>query len=173
MKLIPWFAVLLPLFAASCAVPQHEPGASKLTVNFPGWEKYTDIKDYFSPTDKGEQAILDELHRALDYDAGHLVPDGDHLTMTFSDIDLAGDFEPNRGPNWEDVRIVKDIYPPRFAFTWSLTDASGRVINSGQENLTDLDFMQRLTIDTTDRLHYDKAVLNDWMEHKLQGVKAP
>jgi hypothetical protein len=171
MKLASLLAVILPLMALplAAAKPQQS-GASKLTVNFPGWEKYTDIKDAFSATDRGELAILDDLHRALDYDAGYLVPDGDHLTLTFSDIDLAGDFEPGRGPNWEDVRIVKDIYPPRFAFTYSLTDASGRVLLSGKENIVDLDFNQRLSIDTSDPRHYDKDVLRDWMERKLHGI---
>ena len=42
-----------------------------------------------------------------------MVPEGDKLTITFTDIDLAGDFEPWRGPQWDEVRIVKAIYPPR------------------------------------------------------------
>jgi hypothetical protein len=168
MKLAIILAVILPCLTVPFASAKpSQPGASKLTVNFPGWEKYTDIKDAFSATDKGELAILDNLHRALESDAGYLVPDGDHLTMTFSDIDLAGDFEPNRGPNWEDVRIVKDIYPPRFVFTYSLTDATGRVLKSGKENMADLDFTQRLSLDTSDALHYDKAFLREWMESKL------
>ena len=171
MKITTLLAVLLPLAALPVASAKpHEPGASKLAVTFPGWEKYTDIKDYFSPTEKGEQSILDNLRRAMESNAGYLVPDGDHLTVTFSDIDLAGDFEPGRGAEWDDVRIVKDVYPPRFVFSYSLADPSGRVIKSGQENITDLNFTQTLAIDTTDNLHYDKAVLRDWMERKLHGL---
>jgi hypothetical protein len=168
MKLASLLAVILPLITLPFAAAKpHESGAGKLTVNFPGWQKYTDIQDAFQPTDRGELAILDDLHRALEADAGYLVPDGDHLTLTFSNIHLAGAFEPDRGPDWEDVRIVKDIYPPRFAFTYSLTDASGRVLKSGKENIVDLDFTQRLSLDTSDPRHYDKDLLKEWMERTL------
>lgn len=171
MKLTTLLAILLPLVTLRPASAKpHEPGASKLTVNYPGWEKYTDIKDYFNPTDRGEQAILNDLRQAMEYSAGLLVPDGDHLTLTFSDIDLAGDFEPGRGAQFDDIRIVKDIYPPRFVFTYSLIDPAGHVIKSGTENLLDMNFTQTLSIDTTDARHYDKAVLRDWMERKLRHL---
>jgi hypothetical protein len=158
--------VTLPFVAAK----PTQSGASKLTVNFPGWEKYTDIKDEFSPTDQGQLAILDDLHRAMESNAGYLVPDGDHLTITFSDIDLAGDFEPGRGPNFDDIRIVKSIYPPRFAFTYSLTDSSGREIKSGKENLVDMNFDWHVSLDTSDARHYEKDALRAWMERKLHKL---
>ncbi len=157
------------LFLPIASGKPTQSGASKLTVNFPGWEKYTDIKDYYNPTDQGERAILDDLKQALETTAHYRVPDGDHLTLTFSDIDLAGDFEPWHGAQAEDIRIVKDIYPPRFVFTYSLVDATGKVLTAGTEKLTDLAFTQTLSLDTNDSRHYDKAVLRDWMERKLHG----
>ena len=46
--------------------------------------------------------------------ANEVLPAGQTLTVTFTDIDLAGDFEPWRGGQAMDIRIVKDVYPPRM-----------------------------------------------------------
>ena len=34
------------------------------------------------------------------------------LQLTIDDIKLAGSFEPWRGPDAQDIRFLKDIYPP-------------------------------------------------------------
>lgn len=161
---------LTPALAFGAA--NHQPGAEKLQVNFPNWQHYTDIKDSYIETEKGEQGILNELKEALTLDAKYAVPDGDHLTITFSDIDLAGDFEPWRGPQWDDVRVVKDIYPPRFKFTYTLTDGSGKVLKQGPENIVDMAFQMRVTINRDDPLRYEKDILKDWMDRTLRTVQA-
>ena len=69
------------------------------------------------------------------------------------------------------MRIVKDIYPPAFKFTYTVTDASGKVVKNGSENLRDGSFQYRLTIDTSDPLRYEKAVLSDWAHSALRGLK--
>ena len=110
------------------------------------------------------------LEASLQRDAKFYVPDGDHLSLVFTDIHLAGDFEPERGAQWDDVRIVRDLYPPRFVFTYSLTDPSGKVVKSGKENLTDINFQNHISIDRDDPLHYEKDMLNTWMERKMHGL---
>jgi len=163
----------LPALLAFCAagtVLAADPAAPKAIVNFDNWQKYTDIKDQYIPTDQGEQSILDELKQAIIQDANQLVHDGVTLTITFQDIDLAGDIEPGRSAQWDQVRIVKDIYPPRFKFTWSLADAAGKVLKQGKEDMTDTSFQMRATIDPSDRLHYEKDILKDWMQGAVHGV---
>jgi hypothetical protein len=92
--------------------------------------------------------------------------------MTFTDIDLAGEFEPQRGPDFNNVRIIKDIYPPRLTFTYKLTDASGAVLKEGQEKLVDLSFQMSATvIDNNDPLHYEKSMLKDWLNNQFKHAK--
>ncbi len=141
----------------------HQPGAAKLTVNFPNWQQYADIKDSYNPTERGQLAVLDQLKRAFEQIATYDVPDGDHLTLTFSDIHLAGDFEPWHGPSWDGVRIVKDMYPPRFKFTYQLSGANGEILKQGSESLVDMNFTMRVTTDRSDPLRYEKEVMRDWM----------
>ena len=68
------------------------------------------------PSETSERGQLEMLRRYLTEVADSYIPDGCKLTMTFTDIDLAGDFEPWRGPQADDIRIIRDIYPPNFKF---------------------------------------------------------
>lgn len=160
-------ALALPLAGWVTSASARESGAQKLTVNFPNWQHYTDIRDQDSPTDQGEMENLNHLKRYLERDAASDVPDGDHLTITFSDIKLAGDFEPQRGGDWDEVRFIKSIWPPRFNFTWELTDSSGRVIRQGSEHIVALDFKDTIVPDASDSLGYEDAILRNWMDEKI------
>ena len=90
--------------------------------------------------------------------------------MTFTDIDLAGDFEPWRGGQWDSVRVVKSISPPAFKFIYTVTDSSGKVVKQGSEHLRDLDFLMRITPDPSDSLRYEKQILDDWLRSNLRDV---
>ena len=69
------------------------------------------------------------------------LPDGQRLSVTITDIRRAGQYEPWHGPRMQDVRVVKDIYPPRMSFEYTLTDASGAVIDQGERKLVDSAFL--------------------------------
>lgn len=144
--------------------------APKTEVIFDHPEKFTDVRDSYVATEKGRDAILDTLRSYLVRNTEHLIPDGDKLTITFTDIDLAGEYEPWRGAQYDDVRIVKDIYPPAFKFTYSVTDPSGKVIRQGSENIRDMNFQMRLTIDPSDPLRFEKDILGEWARSKLAGL---
>ena len=144
---------------------------SRTEVVFDHPENFRDVKDESSPTEKGTAYILSQLREFLEDRATSALPEGYHLKVVFTDIDLAGDFEPWRGPEWSNVRIVKAIYPPAFKFSYTVTDASGKVVREGNEDIRDLSFDTRITPDPSDRLHYEKSILEDWVHSKLQGLK--
>ena len=162
---------LLGLLAAGASPVWAAPAAPRAEVIYDHPEKVTDVKDAFLPTDKGSAAILRDLSTFLVQQADHFVPAGSKLKLTFTDIDLAGDFEPWRGERFDDIRIVKDIYPPHFKFSYTLTDASGRVVRSGREDITDMFFQNRVTLDRLDPLRYEKQILQDWMRRQLHDAK--
>jgi Protein of unknown function (DUF3016) len=143
----------------------------RIEVTFEHPENFTDVKDSNMPTDKGRDAILSRIRSFLVSRTGTLLPAGDALRITFTDIDLAGDFEPWRGAQWDDVRIVKDIYPPAFKFSYVVTEPSGRVVKQGTEDIRDLNFQTRMVLDTSDTLRYEKDILGDWARSTLRGLK--
>lgn len=102
--------------------------------------------------------------------AARQLPDGHHLSVTITDIRRAGQYEPWHGPRMQDVRVVKDIYPPRLSFTYTLTDADGRVIDQGERKLVDSAFMMRSPrLTDSDPLRFEKAMIDDWVHTQFRG----
>jgi hypothetical protein len=158
---------------AACFSLQAAPAAQspRVEVVFDHPDKFTDIKDAYVPSEKGQQAILDQIRDFIVSRASRMVPEGFRFTMTFSDIDLAGEYEPWRGPQWDTVRIIKPVYPPAFRFTYAVTDRAGKVVRQGSEFFRDSGFQFRATLDQSDSLHYEKDALDDWLRSHLGDLK--
>ena len=162
----------LALTSGAAALRGADSGApARVQVTFDHPENYTDVKDRSDPTDEGRDAILDGLRECIVTEAGRHLPPGARLSMIFTDIDLAGDFEPWRGAQYESIRIVRPAYPPAFKFSYTITDAAGQVWKSGKESIRDLNFEQREIMDTSDNLRIEKGVLRDWVRDILKGMK--
>ncbi|MEO6246483.1 MAG: DUF3016 domain-containing protein [Opitutaceae bacterium] len=133
--------------------------------------KFTDVRDR-AMGDASLNTYLEQLRDHVLEQAKYHVPEGHLLRITITDVDMAGDFEPWLGPRWDDVRIVKDIYPPRINLTFRLTDAAGTVVKEGKRELRDLAFMMKITAGfRSDPLRHEKALLDDWLGQELPRVR--
>lgn len=158
----------------SAATPAPAPAAGPVTVVFDHPEKYTDLKDSWSDYDneRGRDHFLPMIREYLEKTAARRLSAGQQLTVTFTDIDLAGDFEPWRGANYDDIRIVKDLYIPRLTFSFKVTDASGAVIKSGDRKLAEMGFQLGITTAfRDDPLRYEKAMLDRWLAQEFPRQK--
>jgi hypothetical protein len=171
MKTLRLLSAAIGLLAAGAIRADTSSPVSRVDVIFDHPEKFTDVKDSSFPSDHGRDAILGTIRAFLVRQATPLVPDGDTLTITFTNIDLAGEYEPWHGAQWDEIRVVKDIYPPAFKFTYEVTDASGKVVKQGAEDIRDMTFMMRMVIDTSDPLRYEKDILSDWARSNLRDLK--
>ena len=156
-------AIALAL-AATSAVPANTAaplGAVQVAYDRP--EAFTDFGDNgYVTTDERRDALLAQLKRHIEERAAPRIPPGSTLTVTISDIDMAGGFEWWHGPRADHVRIVKDIYPPRIKLAFSLMDASGKPLAGGRRELTDLTFLTSVEY-RGDLLRYEKKLLDDWL----------
>jgi hypothetical protein len=135
-------------------------------------EKFTDVKDSDFASEKGRDSYLSTLKDFINERAPRHLAEGQTLTLTFSDIDMAGDFEPWRGPDFSHVRIVKDIYPPRMTFTYKLVDAGGAIVKEGEEKLINMAFqMTASPINAQDPLRYEKEMLDNWLRDQFGRPK--
>ncbi|MFM9078772.1 MAG: DUF3016 domain-containing protein [Opitutaceae bacterium] len=153
------------LRAADAGAGSPPPG--RITVEFLEPAGFTDLRD--RAWLENEPALyLPRLREHLEAKAKRFVPAGCTLAITFTDIDLAGDFEPWRGPRWDDVRVIRDIYPPRLALACQVTDAEGKVGTQGRRELRDLAFLFKLPLAfPDDPLRHEKALLDDWLEQEF------
>lgn len=173
MKTFPCLTLVLLGLAAPLALKAGEvtKAPARTAVVFEKPETFTDVKDGDFGTDKGRDSILEEIKTFIVDRADKALPTGQKLVVTFTDIDLAGEYEPWRGPQFSDVRIVKSIYAPRFKFSYKVTDATGKTIKEGNEDIRDLAFDMRLTIDRQDPLRFEKDILKDWIGSTLPAPK--
>ena len=160
---------LLGLVAFSAAVAAtSDKTASLIQVTFVAPDKFTDVKDYYLDTARGRDALLDQLKEHIMTRATKYLAAGQRLEITVTDVDLAGDFEPWRSPNFDDVRFVKDIYPPRINLEFRLLGADGKVVTEGKRQLRDLGYLMNFTLPNWDPLRYDKEMLSDWLRREFK-----
>jgi hypothetical protein len=168
------YSVLLltaALIAGGCqstSTSSNHAAVSDVAVNFQDPEKFDDVRETFAGGPS--QYYLDILSKHLkEVAAAHLAA-GQKLTVTFTNIDLAGDFIPSGRVDLNDVRIIKDIYIPRMTLTFQLKDASGAVIKEGERKLSDMNFQDNISlIGRNEPLNYDKALLDKWVTSEFKS----
>lgn len=170
LSLICGLCLLSPgaVFAADAA----KPATGDVTVVFSNPEQFSDVKDAFVPTDRGRDAILADIREFVIDRASSFLKKGQKLEVKFTNIDLAGEFEPQLGPGYDSVRILKDIYIPKFDLEFKLTGADGRVLNEGTRKLRDMAYLQRIVLDRNEPLCHEKELLNDWLSSDVKSAAA-
>ncbi len=110
-----------------------------------------------------------DLAEYLRKQASSKLPEGQQMTVTITDIKRAGDYEPWQGPRLDDVRIMRNIYPPRINLQFTVTDTQGQVIDQGERKLVDNAYLYGATrLSDTDPLRYEKRLLDDWLRRELR-----
>jgi len=155
---------------AGAAEPAPAPADSRVSVTFVDPGHFTDFKQ--DDNDATSQFLVDQLREFIATTGGRYVPAGMNLEIKVTDVDLAGSFEPWRGPEFARIRVVKSIYPPRIKLQFKLTDARGQTVSSGDRSLTDLAFQMRdpFLQPSDDYLRYEKDLLRDWFRTEFKPL---
>lgn len=138
---------------------------TNVTVTYDHPEQFTETKKVRSLAPQlADDGYLKTLKSYTEDRAGKMLPLGEHLDIVVTDIDRAGNFEPWRPNPLRDVRIVKDIYPPRIDLHFQLLDANGKVIREGTRKLRDPGFMyDGIATSGNDSLRYEKGLIDRWL----------
>lgn len=137
-----------------------------VTVTYDHPERFTETKETkaFAPM-RADSGYLDTLKAYIEKRAGKVLADGQQLQIVITDVDRAGSYEPWHGPHLSDVRIVKDLYPPRINLHFRLLDASGAVLREGDRTLRDPAFLSSgADATSSDSLRYEKRMLDRWLQ---------
>ena len=152
---VPALLALAPLLAA----------ASPVEVEFVQPEKFSDAGRPFGAERERNLELL-RLHLVAE-GARRLAP-GDTLRVSITDVDLAGSFEPTQRYSNE-VRIVRDVYPPRVELDFRVAHADGSVAREGHRKLVEPAFL--FSVNNRyggDALRYEKQLLDDWLEREFK-----
>lgn len=142
--------------------------AAEVKITWEEPESYSDVKPTNESRKRFRERTLQELEEHI-VDLASDLPESQVLSMTVTNVDLAGQVWPSQFVGFgngagSDVRIIKRVDIPRMTFSYSLANADGQVILSGEDvKLKDMDFMEsNIRRNRTESLSYEKAMLNDW-----------
>ena len=163
-------AGLAPAMAATPAAAQA-PGltapasTARVAVTYVDPEKFSEAREYGQQDRYNDADYLKTLKSHLIKRATKMLPPGDRLEVSITDIKLAGGFEPWHGPDLRHVRFMKDVYPPRIDLTFKLIGSDGKVLREGSRKLRNLGYLQSglARPGDTDPLRYDKGLLDSWL----------
>ena len=132
--------------------------------------KFTEIRQSSNRFEAERGDWVQQLAKYVQTTASKALQPGQTLQVTFTDIKRAGDYEPWHGPRASDIRVMRDIYPPRVTLTYTLKDAQGQVISEGERKLQDTGYLHNIGRQSdTDPLRYEKRLLDDWIRRDLRN----
>ncbi len=135
--------------------------------------KFTEIRNSSNRWEAERGNWVHDLATYIRTTAAKRLAPGQTLDVTITDIKRAGDYEPQHGPRAQDIRIMKDIYPPRMTLDYVLKDAQGNVLKqSTGEKLIDMGYLSTGVglLSDSDPLRYEKRMLNDWLRKVLPAA---
>ncbi|MEO5624898.1 MAG: DUF3016 domain-containing protein [Dokdonella sp.] len=153
--------------ALGCARVMAEVAPPAVKVDWTDPSAFTEVRQNACRNGVKPEEWLAELARHLQRRASKVIAAGQRLDVTVTDIRRAGACEPWRGPRWDDVRVVKEIYSPRIDLRYTLTTADGKLVRSGEATLHDGAFLSRATASRDDPLRYEKRMLDDWLRREF------
>lgn len=162
--------LLLVAYGLAASVVTAAPD-SGVFVSFEGADEFTDVADSYSFKERGRDYHLKELKNFIERRATARLPEGHRLIITITDVDMAGEFEPWGNPNANDVRVIKDLYPPRIDLRFRLTNAAGDVLAEGERKLRDLGFMYSVRPYDSDVMKYEKELVGRWIVRELRTAE--
>jgi len=171
--------LVLALGLASCAAyrsqdmlapdfPRALPAQGRVQVSWIDPAQMTEIRHSPNRYAAARGDWLLTLARYLRQRADALLPAGHTLEVRILDIDRAGEFEPWLIPPAPDIRVIRDIYPPRMTVHYVLRDSSGAVLAEDERNLTDPAYLIGTPpLNDSDPLRYEKRMIDSWLRQQF------
>jgi hypothetical protein len=154
------------LFALTTAA--HAAGGNAY-ISFIQPEHFADAALYGGSGAAARAPVLSALKDYLTALAARTLAADQTLTLDILDVDLAGRYEWWVQPNG--IRVLDDVSWPAVKISYVLEE-NGAVIRKGTETVSDLDYLTRPELASSDPLWREKAMLTDWFRKRFGARKA-
>lgn len=153
--------------------PRSVPVQGAVSVRWNDPAQFTEIKYSHNRWEARRGNWVEQLATYLRDRAQRRLPAGERLDVDIVDIRRAGNYEPWRGMAFNDVRIIRDIYPPRITLTFKRIGTDGQVIAEGERKLSDFGFLMGAhPVGSNDPLRYEKRMIDHWLARELTASGA-
>lgn len=152
--------------------PRALPEQGPVSVRWEDPSKFSELRYSGNRYEAARGNWVEELAVYLRDRAARNLPEGQRLDVDIVDIRRAGSFEPWRGPDLYNTRIIRDLYPPRMTLNVRLTGADGTVISEGEHRLRDSAFLMGDSPTNSDPLRFEKRMIDAWIRRELAAPGA-
>ena len=153
--------------------PRALPDNGPVSVAWADPATFTELKASGNRFESAQGDWLIQLAKYMRKQADKQAAPGNKLELTIGDIQRAGRYEPWHGLDRQNIRMIRDIYPPRMTVKYRETDASGAVVAEGERKLTDMAFMVNSgMINDSDPLRYEKRMIDSWLRRDFNRTAA-
>ncbi|WP_426700974.1 DUF3016 domain-containing protein [Rhodanobacter sp. Col0626] len=164
MKSSPLFRLLcIACLALASIVARAATPPDNVTVRYNDPRHFTEARRSVGVHRADADAYLKPLKAYIAQRAARVLAPGQRLDIEVTDVDRAGEYEPWRGPDFDDVRIIKDVYPPRIDLHFMLYGADGKVLREGSRKLRNAAFLGQGLATDQDSLRYEKSLIDLWL----------
>lgn len=118
-----------------------DPSQNTLRIQLIDSKRFKDIDIGYGNHQKQAEIVMESVRKSFQRAADKYLPSGYTLEVQVRDIDLAGD-RSHLTSTYGDIRVLRDLYPPRIAFDYTVYDSQERIVVSGSANETDLGYLQ-------------------------------
>ena len=148
----------------SADAPRALPATSPVSVAWEDPAQFSEVRHSGNRYAAAQGNWLNNLATYMRREAEETLPAGHRLELTIVDIQRAGRYEPWLGPQMQDTRIIRDMYPPRMTLRFREVDADGTVLAEGERKLSDPAFLMNASrVNDTDPLRYEKRMVDSWL----------
>ncbi|MGJ4729881.1 DUF3016 domain-containing protein [Luteimonas sp. SDU101] len=150
--------------------PRSLPAEGPVQVQWTDPAEFTDLKFSGNRWHAARGNWVEQLAEHLRESATKRLPEGERLEVTITDIGRAGRYEPWRGMNMQDVRFLRDHYPPSIALEFRHYGADGQLIAEGTRSVRDAGYLSvgGAGPGTRDQLYYEKRMIDGWVRDELR-----
>lgn len=159
----------IALLAAFAILPLVGHATERMTVTFVDPENFRDFRDGIFASPKAQDHLSAEFTSHLQSLGKRYLSEGQRLEVRITEVDLAGEFEPWRGAEFSDIRMLRDIYAPRMELAFRLFDSTEALVKEGERSLIGLGYLWASTsFNRNDPLVHDKTLLTDWFRREFR-----
>lgn len=153
--------------------PRSLPEAGRVQVQWTDPAEFSDLKYSGNRWRAAQGSWVEQLAEHVRESAEKRLPEGEKMEVTITDIHRAGRYEPWHGLNMQDVRFLRDHYPPSMSLEFRLYGADGQLLAEGVRELRDSGYLTTGGANpmARDNLYYEKRMIDSWVRDELRRVE--
>ncbi len=141
---------------------------AEVKVTWQNPEEFRDIDAGEQNQEKFQAQVMQQLEEYI-LELSQALPEGQNLSLTVTDLDLAGEVLPGFSQGFNtprDMRVVKRVYFPQMNIEFQLTDSQGATLKSGSSELKDMSFQDNIQTHqkARDPLAHEKEMIKKWFD---------